>query len=119
MIPVKVTSIALRMFMRLSCIFRLETFAKQLPHPLSRRVHHRQGNLQLPQPGLYNLSIAHDKHLQTTGLDPLPSDPVGVSQGDGFNSGFHPLDWGLPRTLNCYESLGIFIGGGEPRIHVR
>ena len=21
--------------------------------------------------------------------------------------------------LNCYESLGIFIGGGEPRIHVR
>ena len=24
-----------------------------------------------------------------------------------------------PSTLNCYESLGIFIGGGEPRIHVR
>ena len=21
--------------------------------------------------------------------------------------------------LNCYESLGIFIGGGEPRIHIR
>ena len=63
------------------------------------------------------LSLHSSANITPAGFD---TGPIGAQRTPALSQcSTRPPGQPLRSILNCYESLGIFIGGGEPRIHVR